>query len=554
MARKGQRIAVLGPNGSGKTTLLYHLLGLLRSEEGLVRVLGVDPAREWKSIRRRIGVVLQNVDEQILAPSVLDDVAFSPRQYGLPESEVRDLVADALARVGIEHLAARVPHNLSGGEKRKVALAGALVMRPELLVLDEPFEGLDPASRDELIEIVSEHAGGGGTVIMSTHDIDTVPEFADYCYVLSHGGTIVLEGTPAVVFAQASTLADGNIRPPLIAEMFARLAQLDPSAPPAALTVEAAASRSPSGSARTDASPAALAVRERCYASSAEGSSARMRPMSMTRCPNAAPHARAASISSAEGTYLQVKSGSGSSRPISSRRAVICLVAPLDHRSSRTRRDLALRLQAAQVLQVARGPMQHAVVQRWRAHQQRPSVEEVPRDVRIRRRRQIEEPDVDASRHRSIGDLARKVIGGSPHRAVCDDELVERVAGDAAVVGVDQRGEVTLAPDDAVARRDRLAYPSGLRDLPDGLAHLSGDGHEDVREVDDELLGGQLEPHLVGEARARREVLAERVVGHERATLRAVREHRIGPVDHGHRHELERETAQVERVVGARPR
>jgi len=143
VAHKGQRVAVLGPNGSGKTTLLFHLLGLLRSEEGLVRVLGVDPAREWKSVRRRIGVVLQNVDEQILAPSVLDDVAFSPRQYGLPESEVREMVADALARVGIEHLATRVPHNLSGGEKRKVALAGALVMRPELLVLDEPFEGLE---------------------------------------------------------------------------------------------------------------------------------------------------------------------------------------------------------------------------------------------------------------------------------------------------------------------------------------------------------------------------------------------------------------------------
>ena len=194
VALKGQRVAVLGPNGSGKTTLLYHLLGLLRSEEGLVRVLGVDPARDWKSIRRRIGVVLQNVDEQILAPSVLDDVAFSPRQYGVPESEVREMVGEALARVGIEHLAARVPHNLSGGEKRKVALAGALVMRPELLVLDEPFEGLDPASCDELIALVGEQAEGGGTVIMSTHDIDTVPEFADYCYVLSHGGTIVLEG------------------------------------------------------------------------------------------------------------------------------------------------------------------------------------------------------------------------------------------------------------------------------------------------------------------------------------------------------------------------
>lgn len=241
IARKGQRVAVLGPNGSGKTTLLYHLLGLLRSEEGVVRVFGADPAREWKSVRQRIGVVLQNVDEQILAPSVLDDVAFSPRQYGVPEPEVRIRVSAALARLGIEHLAARVPHNLSGGEKRKVALAGALVMNPELLVLDEPFEGLDPASRGELIGLIGEHAAGGGTVIMSTHDIDTVPEFADYCYVLADGGAIVLEGTPSAVFAQVATLAAGNIRPPLLAEMFSRLRELDASAPEPALTVNAAA-------------------------------------------------------------------------------------------------------------------------------------------------------------------------------------------------------------------------------------------------------------------------------------------------------------------------
>lgn len=241
VAKAGQRVAVLGPNGSGKTTLLYHLLGLLRSEEGEVRVFGVDPARDWRSVRQRIGVVLQNVDEQILAPSVLDDVAFSPRQYGMPEPEVRTRVSDTLKRLGIEHLAMRVPHNLSGGEKRKVALAGALVMSPELLVLDEPFEGLDPASRDELIALIGEHAENGGTVIMSTHDIDTVPEFADYCYVLAGGGAIVLEGTPAEVFSQVDTLAAGNIRPPLLAEMFARLRELDESAPRPALTVESAA-------------------------------------------------------------------------------------------------------------------------------------------------------------------------------------------------------------------------------------------------------------------------------------------------------------------------
>lgn len=241
VALKGQRVAVLGPNGSGKTTLLFHLLGLLRSEEGVVEVLGVDPARDWKDIRKRVGVVLQNVDEQILAPSVADDVAFSPRQYGLPESEVRERVERALSRVGIEHLATRVPHNLSGGEKRKVALAGALVMDPDLLVLDEPFEGLDPASRSELIDMIGEHAARGGTAIMSTHDIDTVPEFADYCYVLAAGGTIVLRGTPQEVFGHADILSAGNITPPLLAEMFLRLKELEPDAPDPALTVEAAA-------------------------------------------------------------------------------------------------------------------------------------------------------------------------------------------------------------------------------------------------------------------------------------------------------------------------
>ncbi len=241
VARQGQRIAVLGPNGSGKTTLLFHLLGLLRSEEGIVEVFGVDPARRWKDVRKRIGVVLQNVDEQILAPSVLDDVAFSPRQYGVPEPEVRERVSAVLRRLGIEHLSARVPHNLSGGEKRKVALAGALVMDPELLVLDEPFEGLDPESRTELIALIGAHSEQGGTVIMSTHDIDTVPEFADYCYVLASGGAIVLEGTPAEVFAHPDVLAGGNIRPPLLAEMFARLRELDAGAPEPELTVESAA-------------------------------------------------------------------------------------------------------------------------------------------------------------------------------------------------------------------------------------------------------------------------------------------------------------------------
>lgn len=241
-ADRGSRVAILGPNGAGKTTMLFHILGLLAPQEGRVTVLGADPSHDWARIRRNIGVVLQNVDEQLISPTVYDDVAFSPRQYGLAEDEVGERVRRALSLLGIEALAARVPHNLSGGEKRKVALAGALVLDPELLVLDEPFEGLDPASRAGLIDLLARLAGERRlTIVMSTHDIDTVPEFADYAYVLAPGGRIVLKGTPLEVFANADTLAASNIRPPILAELFTRLRENDASAPATALTVDEAA-------------------------------------------------------------------------------------------------------------------------------------------------------------------------------------------------------------------------------------------------------------------------------------------------------------------------
>jgi len=241
VALRVQRVAVLGPNGSGKTTLLYHLLGLLRPQEGIVRVFGVDPSREWKTIRERIGVVLQNVEEQLLAPTVFDDVAFSPRQYGMAEDAVRRRVMETLELLGIAHLREKVPHNLSGGEKRKVALAGALVMRPELLVMDEPFEGLDPASRDKMLELMRVLATNGVAIVMSTHDIDSVPLLADFAYVLAPGGRIAFTGTPAEVFSEASLLAAGNIKPPVLAELFARLAERSGDRPAPALSIEDAA-------------------------------------------------------------------------------------------------------------------------------------------------------------------------------------------------------------------------------------------------------------------------------------------------------------------------
>ncbi len=223
----GQRVVMLGPNGCGKTTLLYHILGLLEPQEGEVLVFGVNPARHFNRIRERIGVLLQNVDEQIIAPTVWDDVSFSPRNYGYSDADVDRLTGEALERVGITHLSHKVCHYLSGGEKRKVALAGALVLQPELLVLDEPFEGLDPASRADLVELLNQlHREHGVTLVMATHDVNVVKAMADVVYVLVGGGEIVAHGTPERIFRDPAVLRSSNIEPPVLAELFERLEAL----------------------------------------------------------------------------------------------------------------------------------------------------------------------------------------------------------------------------------------------------------------------------------------------------------------------------------------
>jgi cobalt/nickel transport system ATP-binding protein len=222
----GKRVVILGPNGCGKTTLLYHILGLLEPEEGEVNVLGVRPAREFSRNRERVGVLLQNADEQIIAPTVWDDVSFSPRNYGHSAAEVDVLVNAALECVGIAHLKHKVCHHLSGGEKRKVALAGALVLNPELLVLDEPFEGLDPASRTDLMNLLNDlHVRRGVSMVLATHDVNAVANMADIVYVLVRGGEIVAQGPPAEIFRDPGLLRRSNIEPPVLAELFQRLAE-----------------------------------------------------------------------------------------------------------------------------------------------------------------------------------------------------------------------------------------------------------------------------------------------------------------------------------------
>ena len=256
VAARGERLVILGPNGCGKTTLLFHVLGLLEPQEGEVSVFGVNPARHFNKIRERVGILMQNVDEQILAPTVWDDVSFSPRNYGYPAGEVDRMVRETLERVGIAHLRDKVCHHLSGGEKRKVALAGALVLNPELLVLDEPFEGLDPSSRSDLVSLLNRlHAERGVTLVIATHDVNVVPAMADRVYVLVRGGEIVAQGPPHDVFADPALLRRSNIEPPVLSELFERLEALGiPLGRP--MTIEEAARLVAEWARRSDGRPA----------------------------------------------------------------------------------------------------------------------------------------------------------------------------------------------------------------------------------------------------------------------------------------------------------
>ncbi len=223
VVNRGERVVILGGNGSGKTTLLYHVLGLLVPNEGSVRVFGVDPATGYNTVREKIGVLLQNVDEQILSPTVWDDISFSPRNYGYDRAKTAEMVEQVMQELGISHLRDKICHYLSGGEKRKVALAGALVMRPELLILDEPFEGLDNRARGELVGLLNRRNKEGMTIVMSTHDLNLVAAFADRVYVLSAGHGVVSAGSPAALFSNPDALRHANIDPPLLTELFLQL-------------------------------------------------------------------------------------------------------------------------------------------------------------------------------------------------------------------------------------------------------------------------------------------------------------------------------------------
>ncbi len=242
VVHEGERVVILGANGSGKTTLLYHIVGLLKPLEGDVRVFGIEPSRQFSKIRERVGVVLQDVDAQIVGPTVYDDIAFSPRSYGFPETEVERMVNEMLKELHLEALKDKVPHYLSGGERKKVALGGALVFYPQLLILDEPFTGLDPQSRNELIGILNHfNRVHHVALVASTHDVDLVPQVADRVYVVSPKHGIIAEGAPTDIFARPELFDEARIEPPILAQLLNRLGATSDSANPLPLDVESAA-------------------------------------------------------------------------------------------------------------------------------------------------------------------------------------------------------------------------------------------------------------------------------------------------------------------------
>jgi cobalt/nickel transport system ATP-binding protein len=212
----GTRVVLLGANGSGKSTLLRLLAGLCFPHSGEIRFDGqalseasLGDAAFAHPFRRRVGVVFQDPDVQLFNPTVFDEVAFGPLQLGGPRAEIRDRVEEALERFRLLHLRSRAPHRLSGGEKKRVALASVLVMDPEVLLLDEPTAALDPKSQSELIDLLMDWAGRR-SVLTATHDLGFVEHIAERCAVLD-AGRLVADRPPADVLQDVELLTRTNL-------------------------------------------------------------------------------------------------------------------------------------------------------------------------------------------------------------------------------------------------------------------------------------------------------------------------------------------------------
>jgi cobalt/nickel transport system ATP-binding protein len=219
--KEGEFVAIIGHNGSGKSTLSKNLNAILFPTEGNILINEMDTREEdnlW-DIRQTAGMVFQNPDNQIVATIVEEDVAFGPLNLGLSMEEVQDRVEEALDRVGMSGFEKTAPHHLSGGQKKRVAIAGILAMKPEIMVLDEPTAGLDPQGVVDLSKLLNELNDEGITIIISTHEVDLVPNYASKVFVLVDG-LLIGEGTPKEIFAKPEILEQANLKVPIVTELF----------------------------------------------------------------------------------------------------------------------------------------------------------------------------------------------------------------------------------------------------------------------------------------------------------------------------------------------
>ena len=224
VVNRGERVSILGANGCGKTTLLKHLVGILVPKDGSVQIFGKDPGKGFAEMRERIGVVMQDVDEQILGPTVYDDILFAPLNYGMARREAEARAKQVMEWLNIERLQGKIVHYLSGGEKKKVALAGALVMKPDLLILDEPFTGLDPLSKNDLVRILNElNREQKISIIMTLHEVDLVAEVADVLYLMHGHGDLSERGTPREIFSKFRDMEEYDLEEPTLTKLFKRL-------------------------------------------------------------------------------------------------------------------------------------------------------------------------------------------------------------------------------------------------------------------------------------------------------------------------------------------
>ena len=220
----GELIGLLGHTGSGKTTLVQHLNGLIKPTEGKVLVDGLDTSDKNTSlleVRRKVGLVFQYPEYQLFEETVAKDIAFGPKNLGLSEAEIDQRVRTAMEKVGLdyEEIAERSPFELSGGQMRRVAIAGVLAMQPKVLVLDEPTAGLDPAGRRSILDMIRQlHAAGGLTVIMVSHSMDDISTLATRLIVMSKG-ELAMTGTPRKVFKNRELLSSIGLGAPQAAEL-----------------------------------------------------------------------------------------------------------------------------------------------------------------------------------------------------------------------------------------------------------------------------------------------------------------------------------------------